>query len=266
MFAVDYVHGTVIGYSTGHIDREQAAYHVQEADAVSANQSVSRQGTGRGICLRAATCILLIVLPIFVASTFITYFLMKNTSLGDQDHLHQYAIYAFIIFSAASVFPFALFFIVIIVEKIHSKYKTFRESMNEVSRVSEEESRSFSANIYERPLDSSLMIGSEVIVVHDGHGLQGHEVTITDFSRRRRGTLHRQEAFDFPPGYEEVAILSPRFGQEEQPPSYEMAILCPTADQGHCSFEDGQTSKSAGVKEFSFDDKPPTYDEKTMKI
>lgn len=114
-------------------------------DDVSLNQ---QHHSSRGVCLRAATCLLLIVLPIFVASTFITYFLMKNTSLGDQSHLHEYAIYAFIIFSVASVFPFGLFFVVVIIEKIHSKYKRSRERA-EAARIEVEESRSFSANIYD---------------------------------------------------------------------------------------------------------------------
>lgn len=86
---------------------------------------------------------------------------------GDQSHLHEYAIYAFIIFSVASVFPFGLFFIVVVVEKIHSKYTRSRERA-EAARAAEEESRSFSANIYEhsRPeLDIVTMSRDAAVVV-----------------------------------------------------------------------------------------------------
>ena len=72
-----------------HIHQQSAAHY--NIDSVSNNTiddlslhpvNHNQPHTSRGVCLRAATCLLLIVLPIFVASTFITYFLMKNTSLG----------------------------------------------------------------------------------------------------------------------------------------------------------------------------------------
>lgn len=272
MFSADYNHN-----STGNQDREATSPSMVPSDMLAGggdlnDSSSSIQPPSRGIFYRTVTCLLLIVLPIFVASTFITFFLMKTTSLGNQNYLHEYAIYAFIIFSIASVFPFGLFFLVVLMEKIHSKYRR-RQDQEEARRVQSEESRSFSSNIFERQVE----------------GVPGDIVSLTrrqaifigfDYGRRRRGTLQRQDAFDCPPGYDDLEMspgtemdISAAVVEDEQPPSYEVAIMCPMV-QGNSSF-DGETKpwryKLYGGGGGSFcstatlEEMPPTYDEKTMK-
>lgn len=221
--------------------------------------------SNRSVCFRVATCLVLIVVPIFIASTFITYFLMKNTSLGNQNYLHEYAIYAFIIFSVASVFPFGLFFLVVLLEKIHAKYRQAVRTTDS-STLSEEEANAFSANIFERQAENEVIaMAREAMFASDYVG-----------RRNRRGTLSRQDAFDCPPGYDDLALrgpLNPVMGQvpltpptrDEQPPSYEMAIRC-TQVEGHSSFE-GERKPFVRTYKVVYGDEesPPAYDEKTMK-
>lgn len=220
------------------------------------------QASNRSVCFRAATCLVLIVVPIFIASTFITYFLMKNTSLGNQNYLHEYAIYAFIIFSVASVFPFGLFFLVVLIEKLHAKYRRHSMSSSSMSRAAEEETASFSANIFERQAEQD-------------HMMMGHAIGHGHGRRARRGTLSRQDAFDCPPGYDELhpppaAALPPSAAalqvvRDEQPPSYEMAIRCAPqlVVEGHSSWK--SFARTCRVVYGDGEESPPAYDEKTMK-
>ena len=69
-------------------------------------------------------CMLFVLIPIFFATILILVFIrqINKTDKTDKDDLHQYAIYAFIIFSVAFIFPFALFFFIVVVNKIIKKY------------------------------------------------------------------------------------------------------------------------------------------------
>ncbi|CAG2103316.1 unnamed protein product [Medioppia subpectinata] len=57
------------------------------------------------------TCIVATVLPITITSLLICGFMMQ------KNNLHEYAIYTFVIFCLAFIFPFALFFFTVIVHK-----------------------------------------------------------------------------------------------------------------------------------------------------
>lgn len=61
---------------------------------------------------RLVTGIVITILPIAITSTLICVFMMQKTNL------HQYAIYSFVIFCVAFVFPFALFFFTVVLNKV----------------------------------------------------------------------------------------------------------------------------------------------------
>ena len=67
---------------------------------------------------------LLVLVPICLATVLILFFIkqINDTDKTDKDDLHQYAIYSFIIFSVAFIFPFGLFFFIVLVNKIIKKY------------------------------------------------------------------------------------------------------------------------------------------------
>lgn len=277
-------------------------------------RAVDNGGANRGLLYRTITCVLLIVLPIFVASTFITFFLMKTTSLGNQNYLHEYAIYAFVIFSIASVFPFGLFFLVVLLEKVHSKYQRhvhgqdgpsidgLAQSDGDVDSSGQEQSMYMPAD--GGMMDSRSSFSAISIFERYGHqqpdliptmAARREAIFIGDYEygrNRRRSTLTRQDAFDCPPGYEDLELGHSRQvqlairrgghdhgdsvvtlnmeGQEEEPPTYEVAIMCPMV-----TGQNGQTPKSAfrykmfrvhhDHGQLTDDQEPPVYDEKTMK-
>jgi len=66
---------------------------------------------------RLLTCIVITILPIAITSTLICIFMMQKTNL------HEYAIYTFVVFCVAFVFPFALFFFTVILNKVNQFLK-----------------------------------------------------------------------------------------------------------------------------------------------
>lgn len=62
---------------------------------------------------RLLTGIVITILPIAITSTLICVFMMQKTNL------HQYAIYSFVIFCVAFIFPFALFFFTVVLNKVN---------------------------------------------------------------------------------------------------------------------------------------------------
>lgn len=79
------------------------------------------------VCSKNLPCMLIVLMPIFFATILILFFVrIYKSDKTDKDDLHQYAIYAFIIFSILFISPFALFFSVVVINKIIKKYnKTF---------------------------------------------------------------------------------------------------------------------------------------------
>lgn len=74
----------------------------------------------RHLCAAHLTCVLLVLLPVLLAALLICAFVLQERS--DKQHLHQYAIYAFIVFCVAFICPFALFFVLVLVNKAVRKY------------------------------------------------------------------------------------------------------------------------------------------------
>jgi hypothetical protein len=74
----------------------------------------------RHLCAAHLTCVLLVLLPVLLAGLLIGAFVLQERS--DKQHLHQYAIYAFVVFCVAFICPFALFFVLVLVNKAVRKY------------------------------------------------------------------------------------------------------------------------------------------------
>ena len=78
-------------------------------------------------CSKNLPCLLIVLMPIFFATILILFFVrIYKSDKTDKDDLHQYAIYAFIIFSILFISPFALFFSIVVINKIVKRWnKTF---------------------------------------------------------------------------------------------------------------------------------------------
>ena len=75
------------------------------------------------VCSKNLPCMLIVLMPIFFATILILFFVrIYKSDKTDKDDLHAYAIYAFIIFSILFISPFALFFSIVVINKIIKKY------------------------------------------------------------------------------------------------------------------------------------------------
>lgn len=105
-----------------HHQHQHQHHHFQSITTTGSNGSLSNESTISSVNSRCCTpcrCsnrlltgIVITILPIAITSTLICVFMMQKTNL------HQYAIYSFVIFCAAFVFPFALFFFTVILNKV----------------------------------------------------------------------------------------------------------------------------------------------------
>lgn len=93
------------------------------ANADTCSSVSSKTIFGARICNRNCRCtnklltgVVITILPIAITSTLLFVFMMQKTNL------HQYAIYSFVIFCVAFVFPFALFFFTVIINKVIAFY------------------------------------------------------------------------------------------------------------------------------------------------
>ena len=94
-------------------------YQTSQAQASTTTLSESTVISADSKCCSSCRCsnrlltgIVITLLPIAITSTLICVFMMQKTNL------HQYAIYSFVIFCIAFVFPFALFFFTVILNKV----------------------------------------------------------------------------------------------------------------------------------------------------
>ena len=94
-------------------------YHYQprqsQVSSISETIDEATQSKCCNVCWcsnRLLTGIVITILPIAITFTLICVFMMQKTNL------HQYAIYSFVIFCVAFVFPFALFFFTVILNKV----------------------------------------------------------------------------------------------------------------------------------------------------
>lgn len=73
------------------------------------------------LCSKNFACVLLVLIPILIATVLILIFI-KKINYSEKTDKHKYALIAFVIFSLLFIFPFALFFFVVLVNKIIKKY------------------------------------------------------------------------------------------------------------------------------------------------
>lgn len=114
--------------------------------------------------IKNITCILLVLIPVFLATILVLVFTrrFKETDKTDKDDLHQYAIYAFVIFSIAFLLPFGLFFFVVLIHKIIKKYK-----------------KSFNSNFIVNEFNSDLLNDANHSIINSTNLLTNHPSSIT---------------------------------------------------------------------------------------
>ncbi|XP_027197842.2 uncharacterized protein LOC113792140 [Dermatophagoides pteronyssinus] len=219
---------------------------------------------------RLVTGIIITILPIAITSTLICVFMMQKTNL------HQYAIYSFVIFCVAFVFPFALFFFTVVLNKLYKFYKReiLSNSPTNINSLMTDSCDSESAAIggttisgYNisannnnnntnnnlNPLSPSNNGGilNRVIVTNAHHSLDTNQSPQSDHqhSHHQHQHLHHYQhspnglicyntrAYHHHPYYYQiqegtVVALAPdnTLIIEDSPPSYEMALLCPSVN------------------------------------
>lgn len=247
---------------------------IDEEDSVPSRDGLRRRC--RFICSNHyITCIVLLLLPISITATLISVFIIQNKTSNSKDNLHEYAIYAFIIFSVAFIFPFALFFIIIFLNKIYTNYYTAAEESR--NRSSLRTNRQNPRNVYESVFDHN--IDNEVISLTrdsrgrgtDQHIRQGHGELFRTQSGRR---LTRQNAIDCPfETVEELTVVLPpenSYVRNDEPPSYELALMCPMVQTIKSNIKEKEKKKDnkdfvVKVVKTGHEEPPPPYNEKTMK-
>ncbi|KAH9515893.1 hypothetical protein DERF_006668 [Dermatophagoides farinae] len=276
-----------------HLQQQQHHYHVQPPPS-SASQITSNSCTAANTLLsgeyptirsgtqstkrccqwcrcsnRLVTGIVITILPIAITSTLICVFMMQKTNL------HQYAIYSFVIFCVAFVFPFALFFFTVILNKLYKFYKReiLSNSPTNINSLMTDSCDSESAaiggtttsgyNISANNNNNSLSpnnngaIMNRVIVTNAHHSsLDPNQSPQSDHHHHHHLHHHQQQhhhlhnhqhspsglicyntrSYHHPYYYQiqegTVVALAPdnTLIIEDSPPSYEMALLCPSVN------------------------------------
>lgn len=232
-----------------HHQHQHQHHHFQSITTTGSNGSLSNESTISSVNSRCCTpcrCsnrlltgIVITILPIAITSTLICVFMMQKTNL------HQYAIYSFVIFCAAFVFPFALFFFTVILNKIYKFYKReirSNPSNNLGSLASENcdlEPGPVTASNYGMNTSAAYCggggVGGPGRAMLSNHGNQscqigaGQSANLICYSSQAYHPYYYQVEDGTIVAYapENSVII------EDSPPSYEMALLCPSVAHQH---------------------------------
>lgn len=238
----------------------------------------------RHLCAANITCLLLVLLPVLIAGLLILLFVLQEKQ--DKQDLHQYAIYAFIIFCVAFIFPFALFFFVVLINRIVHKYnKCFNPQLAAAAEFAEfaaalpytasggfgawpelgGSAAQFPFSAYEAALLHSAQAGRiSTLNVHQlgatgaggsGNGpngsqggrLSGSSVSSLTGSMRGRQRLIRQDAFECPLEYAAPYDMSGGGPPGDHPPSYELALLCRKSTETETKGESSTAQPNASL-------------------
>lgn len=181
---------------------------------------------------RVLTCIILTIIPIAITLTLICVFMMQKTNL------YEYAIYTFVVFCVAFVFPFALFFITVIFNKIYKFYKRIRiNSTYNISNLHDNNTNHNNTNDISNNefTSSSPSCPDDAIIctVYPSDGQQQHHHDSSDHSYLFDMSHHQivphynynnYHHYDHCLDYGLTTMINNNY---DNPPTYEMALLCP---------------------------------------
>ena len=263
--------------------------HNQQLDEQQSTSSSSAATTTRccKVCNcsnRIFTCIIITIIPIAITSTLICVFMMQKTNL------YEYAIYTFVIFCVAFVFPFALFFITVIFNKAYKCYKRMRNQNFNTSFMNYQfhqhqhqhehhinnESNELANRLCQSPSPfrsnpnnaSSDYFGQRIVPVQNCYyTIQCFDDGRLTFTNDNTFAVHDNT----------FAVHDNTFAVHDHPPTYEMALMCPRVPYSNSDTQDDGSvipitqqitlpsiqipSLTSEIPSLS----PPPYDEKMNK-